>query len=64
MEQIAFWVFILAGAYMIIGEAIFRVRRNTKKGKRAEEIMGVKAARIFNLAMGLLLIGLGFIWYF
>lgn len=63
MPEITFWVFVVVGAYLIIGEALLRVRRNTKKGKRAEELMGIKGTRIFNLVLGLILIGAAFIFY-
>ena len=64
MPSYTFWIFIGIGAYLIIGEAILRVRRNTKRGKKLEEIMGVKHARLFNLVIGLLVIGAAFLWYY
>ena len=63
MQPITFWVFIGVGAYLIIFEALLRIRRNTKKGKHAEEVFGVKAARIFSLVLGLIMIGMAFIWF-
>ena len=64
MQSLAFWVFIAAGAYMIIFEAGFRIRRNTKRGKRSEEKLGVMTLRIANLVLGLLFIGGAFLWFF
>lgn len=64
MPSTTFWIFILVGAYLLIGEALFRVRRNTRKGKRAEEIMGVKGFRIMYLVLGVVVIGAAFIWFF
>lgn len=64
MPNTTFWVFIAVGAYLIIGEALFRIRRNTRKGKRAEELIGIKGARILNLVLGLIVIGAAFVWFF
>lgn len=64
MPNTTFWVFIVVGAYLILGEALFRIRRNTKKGKRAEELLGVKGARILNLVLGLIVVGAAFVWFF
>ena len=64
MPSLAFWVFMIVGAYLIIFEALLRIRRNTKKGKHAEEVFGSKKVRLINLILGLISIGIGFIWYF
>ena len=64
MQPVAFWVFIAAGAYLIIFEAIFRIRRNTKRGKRSEAQLGIMAVRIANLVLGVIFIGAAFIWFF
>ncbi len=64
MQTVAFWAFIAAGAYMIIFEAGFRVRRNTKRGKHSEEKLGVMPMRIANLIFGLVFIGAAFLWFF
>jgi len=64
MEQLAFWVFIAAGAYMIIFEGLLRVRRNSKRYKQSAERIGTKPLRIAIFVMGALLIGLAFLWYF
>ena len=64
MQSIAFWVFIAAGAYMIIFEAGLRIRKNTKRGKHSEEKLGVMPMRIANLVLGLLFIGSAFLWFF
>lgn len=64
MQEYTFLIFMAIGAYLIIGEAIFRVRRNTKRGKRAEEVIGVKGTRIMNLVLGALVIAAGFFFHF
>lgn len=64
MPNTTFWIFILVGVYFLIGEALFRVRRNTRKGKRAEEIMGTTKFRVMNLVLGIIVIGSAFIWFF
>ena len=64
MQTIAFWGFIAAGAYMIIFEAGFRIRRNTKRGKHSEEKLGVMTVRIANLVFGAVFIGAAFLWFF
>ena len=64
MPSITFWIFIIVGAYLIIFEALLRIRRNTKKGKHAEEVFGEKKVRLINLILGLISIGVAFIWYF
>ncbi len=64
MQPITFWVFLAVAAYLIIFEALLRIRKNTKRGKHAEEVFGIKATRIFNLALGAILIAVAFIFYF
>ena len=63
MNLLMFILFLIAGGYLIIGAAIFRIGLNTKRAQRAKNEIGEKGLRIFYAAVGAVLIVIALVLY-